>query len=67
MIYTILVAHVADPLPPLASSARLADPGFTLAINDLWNSSYQCATRQLPNGASLLGVCLCMRDLILYQ
>ena len=47
MIYTILVAHVADPLPPLASLARLADPGFTLAINDLWNSSYQvtkCST-----------------------
>ena len=60
MIYTILVAHVADPLPPLASLAGLADPGFTLAINDLWNSSYQGAT-------DLLGVCLCMRDLILYQ
>jgi hypothetical protein len=41
MIYTILAAHFADPLPPLASLARLADPGFTLAINDLWNSSYQ--------------------------
>ena len=47
MIYTILAAHFADPLPPLASLARLADPGLSLAINDLWNSSYQvtkCST-----------------------
>ena len=29
MIYTILVAHVADPLPPLASLAGLADLNFT--------------------------------------
>ena len=49
MIYTILAAHFADPLPPLASSAGLADLNF-----------YQGAT-------DLLGVCLCMRDLILYQ
>jgi len=29
MIYTILAAHVADPLPPLASLAGLADLNFT--------------------------------------
>ena len=29
MIYTILVAHVADPLPPSASLAGFADPNFT--------------------------------------
>ena len=44
MIYTILVAHVADPLPPLASLAGLADLNF-----------YQGATRKLPNGPICLG------------
>jgi len=29
MIYTILAAHFADPLPPLASLAGLADLNFT--------------------------------------
>ena len=29
MIYTILVAHVADPLPPSASLTGLADLNFT--------------------------------------
>ncbi len=43
MIYTILVAHVADPLPP----AELAVTGD--------GSSYQGATRKLPNGPVCLG------------
>jgi len=39
--------HTTRPPPPLSRFTRLADPGFTLAINDLCNSSYQvtkCST-----------------------
>ena len=49
MIYTILVAHVADPLPPLASLAGLAlnlsgftwsrlEPGSGLLMYEGFNS-----------------------------